>query len=311
MHTHFNRTAVTAAFTFVALAGCRKAAPADAYGNFEAEEVVVSVEASGQLVKFAVVEGARLAADSVVAMVDTVSLALERAQLVPQRASLVARRSEGQAQVQGLEVQREIARRTRERIERLFASQAATATQRDQAERDDRLLGSQASGARDALIRATADIAALDARVASLEDRIRRARVRNPVNGTVLATYARVGEMIAPGQPLYRIANLDTLTLRMYVTGAQLTTFRIGTTVQVHVDGAADSLRTYPGTVSWVSAKAEFTPTPVQTREDRGDLVYAVKVRVANRDGDLKVGMPADVSLTSAALAAQAPAARP
>lgn len=293
------------------VSACAKAAAADAYGNFEAEEVVVSAEASGQLVRFEPVEGQTLVAGTVVAMVDTVPLSLERAQLVAQRAGLMARRNETKAQSQGLQVQREIAARTRERIERLFANQAATATQRDQVERDERLLASQVTGARDATQRANADIAALDARAASLDDRLRRARVSNPVTGTVLATYARAGEMIAPGQPLYRIANLDTLILRMYVTGAQLGALRIGATLSVHVDGAADSLRTSPGTVSWVSSKAEFTPTPVQTREDRGDLVYAVKVRVANPDGALKVGMPGDVTLSTAAVATQTPVAKP
>lgn len=302
-HLTLHRAATT--LSLLALAACQKPATADAYGNFEAEEVVVSAESSGQLVRFAVSEGMSLPVDSVIGMVDTLALSLERAQLTAQRAGLAARRSEAQSQQRGLEVQREIAHRTRERIDRLFANQAATATQRDQVERDDRLLGAQLDGARDGLRRAAADIAALDAREASLVDHLSRARVRNPVAGTVLATYARAGEMIAPGQPLYRIANLDTLALRIYVTGAQLTSFRLGTPVQVHVDGPADSLRTYQGVVSWVSTKAEFTPTPVQTRDDRADLVYAVKVRVANRDGALKIGMPGDVTLGSAAVAAQ------
>ncbi len=299
------RHRAAAAVSLLALANCQKPTTAAAYGNFEAEEVVVSAESSGQLVRFAVSEGMSLPADSVIAMVDTVALSLERAQLTAQRTGLIARRSEVQSQLRGLEVQQEIARRTRDRIDRLFANQAATATQRDQVERDDRLLGTQLHGAGDGLRRAAADIAALDARDASLMDRLSRARVRNPVAGTVLATYARAGEMIAPGQPLYRIANLDTLTLRLYVTGGQLLSFRLGTPVQVHVDGPADALRTYQGQISWVASKAEFTPTPVQTRDDRADLVYAVKVRVANRDGGLKIGMPGDVTLGGLALAAQ------
>jgi HlyD family secretion protein len=291
------RRAAIACLVAAAATACSKPAPADAYGNFEAEEVVVSAEASGPLSRFGVVEGARLALDSVVGQIDTVTLALERAQLQAQRAGLVARRREGTAQLQGLQSQHEIAQRTRERIDRLFASQAATAMQRDQVERDARLLSSQVSGARDGLLRADADIAALDARLASLLDRLHRARVRNPVAGTVLVTYVRAGEMITPGQALYRIANLDTLTLRLYVTADQLPAVRIGASVQVHVDGSADSLRTYPGVISWISDKAEFTPTPVQTRDDRGDLVYAVKVRVPNAAGELKVGMPADITL--------------
>jgi HlyD family secretion protein len=293
------------------LCGCNKAAPADAYGNFEAEEVVVSAESGGQLMRFDAVEGQTLTANAAVAMVDTVPLSLERAQLAAQRSGLIARRNEARAQSQGLHVQREIAQRTRERIDRLFANQAATATQRDQVERDERLLASQVTGARDAQLRADADIAALDARVVSLEDRLRRARVINPVAGTVLTTYTRRGEMIGVGQPLYRIANLDTLTLRLYVTGSQLAAVKLGAPVQVHVGEAGDSSDTYQGAVSWVSSKAEFTPTPVQTRESRGDLVYAVKVRVANRAGALKVGMPGDVTFAAGAVASQENGTRP
>lgn len=297
MHSSFTRVTVLA---LLALAACQKQPLADAYGNFEAEEVVVSAETNGQLQLFAPVEGTVLAAGESVAQIDTVPLFLEREQSIAQRASLVAHRSEMQEQLKALMVQRDIAQRTRDRIDRLFANQAATATQRDQTERDQRVLAVQVDGARDGLTRADADIAGVDARLASVQDRIRRAAVRNPVSGTVLMTYTRAGEIVAPGQPLYRIANLDTLTLRLYVTGSQLTSFRLGAPVQVHVDGAGDALRTLSGTVGWVSSKAEFTPTPVQTRDDRGELVYAVKVRVANHDGALKVGMPGDVTLGTA-----------
>lgn len=296
---HFSSTRVTV-LALLALAACQKQPLADAYGNFEAEEVVVSAETNGQLQLFAPVEGTVLAAGESVAQIDTVPLFLEREQSIAQRASLVAHRSEMQEQLKALMVQRDIAQRTRDRIDRLFANQAATATQRDQTERDQRVLAVQVDGARDGLTRADADIAGVDARLASVQDRIRRAAVRNPVSGTVLMTYTRAGEIVAPGQPLYRIANLDTLTLRLYVTGSQLTSFRLGAPVQVHVDGAGDALRTLSGTVGWVSSKAEFTPTPVQTRDDRGELVYAVKVRVANHDGALKVGMPGDVTLGTA-----------
>lgn len=300
MRTRVTLVTLTA---LLALCACRQPAAADAYGNFEAEEVVVAVEASGPLQSFMPTEGAVLAAGDIVAQIDTVPLSLERQQTVAQRASLVAHRGEMQGQLKALAVQREIAQRTRERIDRLFASQAATATQRDQAERDQRVLAVQVGGARAGLVRSDADIGAVDARLASLRDRSRRTAVRNPVAGTVMATYTHAGEIVAQGQPLYRIANLDTLTLRLYVTGAQLTAFRLGAPVQVHVGDAADTTRSLTGTVTWVSSKAEFTPTPVQTREDRGDLVYAVKVRVANRDGALKVGMPGDATLAGAVAA--------
>ncbi|NUO64189.1 MAG: HlyD family efflux transporter periplasmic adaptor subunit, partial [Gemmatimonadaceae bacterium] len=147
---------------------------------------------------------------------------------------------------------------------------------------------------------ATGDVAAAAARVAQLAERIAKSRVTNPLGGTVLATYAEPGEFVQPGQPLYRVAALDTLILRAYVAETQLSSIRLGQRVQVHVDRGNGKRLTMPGIVSWISAKAEFTPTPVQTRDERADLVYAVKIRVANRDGVLKIGMPADVQLSAA-----------
>lgn len=276
---------------------CKKDAQPDSYGNFEAEETVVASETAGQLHEFLPTEGNTLTGGSRVAQVDTIQAALERDQLIAQRGGIVDHRTEVAQQVRALEVQLEIARRAKERTDRLFAQQAATAVQRDQQEREVRVLTEQIAGTRVGIARVASDVAALDVRIASVNDRIRRATIVTPIGGTVLATYVRTGEFIQPGQQLYRIANLDTLTLRTYVTGAQLTQFRIGQTVSVRVDDGSKSLRTYSGTVTWISAKAEFTPTPVQTRDARGDLVYAVKVRVANADGSLKIGMPGDVSL--------------
>ncbi len=133
------------------------------------------------------------------------------------------------------------------------------------------------------------------ARVAQIEDQIRKSIIKNPIDGTVLATYAKAGETVQPGQPLYKIANLDTMELRAYVSESQLTRVRLGQSVQVSVDVGAGQRRSVPGTVSWVSSEAEFTPTPIQTRDERANLVYAIKVRVPNSGGALKIGMPADV----------------
>lgn len=300
MRTSGNLATLLCAASVLALSACNKTQPADAFGNFEAEEVVVGSEVSGQLKRFDPLEGHTVAANIAVGIIDTTQLALERDQLVAQKGGLAARRTETNDQIGALEVQREIARRTRERVERLYAGQAATAAQRDQAERDDRVLTQQLSAARAGLPRIASDASALDVRIATVQDRIRRATISNPVAGTVLTTYVRAGEMIQPGQPLYRIANLDTLTLRAYVSGVQLTSFRLGQEVEVKVDAADGALRTYKGVVAWVSSRAEFTPTPVQTRDDRRDLVYAVKVRVANPDGLIKVGMPGDLTLPGA-----------
>ncbi len=281
----------------VVSAACNRGREPDAYGTFEANEVLVSAETSGQLLNFTPTEGAQLQRGAVVALVDTVQLALEREQIVAQREATGSRGTEVSRQIDVLEVQRVIAERAYQRTRRLFAQKAATSQQLDQAERDFRVLAAQIEAARAQRGSVSKEISSGEARVAQIRERLSRSRVVNPETGTVLATFARAGEMVQPGQPLYRIANLDSLTLRAYVSETQLHAVRPRQSVQVHVDGGDGRLIALPGTITWISAKAEFTPTPVQTRDERADLVYAVKVMVANRRGLLKIGMPADLEL--------------
>jgi HlyD family secretion protein len=291
------RAAIMLAIVLATLGACRGTPEPDASGTFEATEVVVSSQTAGPVQRFTPVEGMRLDSGQVVALVDTASLALEGAQLTAQRAAVGARGTEVGEQLRVLDVQRDIARRAWERTQRLHTAQAATAQQLDQAERDYRVLGAQIMALRAQRRSVGRDVSATEARVAQVRDRVSRSTVLNPVTGTVLATYARAGEVVQAGQPLYKVADLDTLVLRAYVGEAQLASFRLGQRVAVRVDHGQGRLLTVPGTVTWVSPKAEFTPTPVQTRDERSDLVYAVKVRVANPDGALKIGMPGDVTL--------------
>ena len=281
-------------------AACNRDDEPDAYGTFEANEVVVAAQTTGQLLTFTPVEGAQLARGALVAIVDTAQLSLERQQLIAQRQATGSRGTEVSRQIGVLEVQRSIARRTYDRTRRLYAEQAATAQQLDQAERDYRVLGAQIEAARAQQQSVAREVTSGEARVAQIGERLGRSHVINPEPGTVLATFARAGEVVQPGQPLYRIANLDTLTLRAYVSETQLHALRLGGTVQVSIDSGDGKTIQLPGIVSWIAAKAEFTPTPVQTRDERADLVYAVKVRVPNERGIAKIGMPADVTLAAA-----------
>jgi HlyD family secretion protein len=292
------RGAIRATGVAVLLAACGGDPEPDAYGTFEATEVVVSAQTTGQLLSFMPVEGMALERGTEVALIDTAQLALERNQLIAQRAATGARGTEVGEQLRVLEVQREVSQRHYERISRLHAQRAATASQLDQAERDFRSLGAQIEALRAQRRSVGLDAASADARVAQVVDRIGKSRVTNPEAGTVLATYVNAGEVVQAGRPLYRIADLDTLEFRAYVTAPQLTAVRLGQAVEVRVD-APGGLLARPGTVTWISPSAEFTPTPIQTREDRGDLVYAVKVRVPNPDGALKIGMPGDVSFAA------------
>jgi len=280
-------------------AACRREASPDAYGNFEAIEVVVATQVAGPVTRFAVAEGMKVERGAITATIDTLALVLERQQLSAQRAAVGSRRAELAEQIHVLEVQREVAARVYERTKRLHDQQAATAQQLDQAERDHRTLLAQLDAVRASQRSVGLESSAVEARVAQARDRIARASVVNPVAGTVLATYAREGEVVTAGQPLYKVASLDTLELRAYISGAQLAEVKLGQVVDVTIDRGARELLTLKGTVSWVASQGEFTPTPVQTRDERTDLVYAIKVRVPNREGVLKIGMPADVSLAA------------
>ncbi len=287
------------ALSMLLIAGCKKATPPDAYGNVEATEVVVGAQTSGQLEQFTPAEGNKIAAGETVAVVDTSALVLQLQQIQAQRGASGSRVNEVAKQIGVLEAQRSVSERTYQRTKRLFDQQAATAQQLDQADRDLRTLDAQIEQAKAQRQTANVDVTSSDARVAQIRDQIRKSRVSNPVSGTVLTTFVKAGEFVQTGQPLYKIANLDTLELRAYVSEPQLAQVSIGQPVQVSIDTGTKARRTLTGTVSWISSQAEFTPTPIQTRDERTNLVYAIKVRVPNTNGVLKIGMPADVQLTT------------
>jgi len=277
--------------------GCHRGGEPDAYGNFEADEVTVSAQATGQLMSFTPTEGSRLRAGELAGIVDTSQLALERAQLIAQQQATAARVTEAGRQIGVYEAQRGIALRNYERMERLFAERAATAQQRDQAERDYKTLVAQIEAARAQQQSVSREVSSSAARVAQITDQIAKSRIINPVPGTVLTTYVNTGEVVQSGQALYKIADVDTLILRAYITEGQLSSIKLGQRVQVHVDQGGGKLYTSTGVVRWIASKAEFTPTPVQTRDERADLVYALKIYVPNPNGILKIGMPADLTL--------------
>jgi HlyD family secretion protein len=284
------------AATFLLLTGCRGGTQPDAYGNFETTEVVVSAETSGQLLSFKADEGQTLAAGQLVGVIDTTQLSLQQQQLSAQKSGGASRVTEVGQQLDALRVQQEIARRNYERVQRLFNVQAATAQQLDQAERDYKVLTEQIQGVEAQRRSVAEDVKSTGARLAQIAQQLAKTRITSPVGGTVLARYTDRGEFVQPGQPLYKIANLASMILRAYVTETQLSRVKLGGTAHVSIDTGNNTRRTLAGTVSWVSPEAEFTPTPIQTRDERKDLVYAVKVRVPNPGGVVKIGMPADVT---------------
>lgn len=278
----------------LALSGCRADEP-DAYGNFEAREVRVAAEVGGQLLRFDANEGELLGGGTVVGQIDTVALALQRRELLSQRAAARTRTTDAEAQIGVLQAQLATAQDEYGRTLRLFRQEAATAQRLSQAEGEVRVLRERIRGARAQTAGTRDEAGASEARIDQLTEQIRKARVANPIAGTVLATFVEAGEFVQPGQPLYSIADLNTLILRAYVSGAQLASLRIGSRVRVRIDVGDDELMALPGHVTWIASQAEFTPTPIQTRDERTDQVYAVKISVLNRNGVLKIGMPGEV----------------
>ncbi len=268
---------------------------ADAYGNFEADAVTIGSEASGRLLWFNVEEGGQLAPGQLVGLVDTSLLHLQKQQVLASMQALGKKVQDPLPQIDVLEEQRNHLQREKKRIEALLADKAATPKQLDDITAQITVMDKQIDAAKRQSQTANRGILGendpLRAQLAILEEQINRCYIRNPSQGTVLTKIAEADEMVTPGGPLYRIAALDTLTLRAYFSGQQLSGIQVGQVLNIRIDGTE---KTYPGRIFWISDRSEFTPKMVQTKEERVNLVYAVKIAAPN-DGALKIGMPAEV----------------
>jgi HlyD family secretion protein len=266
---------------------------ADAYGNFEAIEVMVSAESQGKIMAFEPEEGAALAKDQVTVVIDTAQLYLQKIQLESAQSALLTRIQTLDAQIRASQVQMNNLERERKRIDKLAEGGAATAKQQDDIQGQIALLEAQIQATGSQKSSVYAERRTLEVQIQQVDDRIAKCAVRNPVAGILLTKYKEAGEVTAPGQPLYKVANLDELILRAYVSGMQLSSVAIGQEVRVRFDGPRGVEET-DGVVTWISPRAEFTPKIIQTREERVNLVYALKVKIIN-DGSLKIGMPGEV----------------
>jgi len=270
----------------------------DATGNFEATEVLVGAEGSGKLMRLDIEEGRELKSGEVIGYIDTTQLHLRRRQLEYSVSAVLARRPDAATQLSTISEQLQTAERERARIERLLKADAATPKQLDDMNAQIDLLKKQYAATRSTLDITTRSLQSetlpLKAQLEQVIDQIRKSVVVNPVNGTVLTQYALSQEVVAPGKALYKIADLSVLKLRAYITGTQLPMVKIGQQVTVSVDDGSGGYKTYKGTISWISDKAEFTPKTIQTKEERANLVYPVKISVPN-DGYLKIGMYGEV----------------
>jgi HlyD family secretion protein len=323
-----NRTYLSL-FLFIGLAACNgDNQEFDASGVFEADEVIISSESVGKILRFEVEEGTELKAGQVIGSVDCKNLSLQKAQVEASIDALGQKTNDAAPQTQiireqlvlqqrQIATQREqlrILERERKRIENLVKAEAVPAKQLDDVEGQIDVLKKQIEATESQVSVLNQQIKSqqqqvsiqnrgvlserkpLEERIAQMDDQLQRCSITNPIDGTVLVKYATADEMTATGKALYKIANLSTLTLRAYITGDQLAKIKLNQPVKVFVDNGKESYKEVSGTVTWIASKAEFTPKTIQTKDERANLVYATKIKVKN-DGYLKIGMYGEVKL--------------
>ena len=302
---------VTAAI--LTLAGCKgKGDIPEASGTFEADEVVVSAEVSGKLIRFAVEEGQVLSKDSVIGQIDPLPLALQKEQVEASMDALQQKTLDAGPQLKLLrdqlavqEAQLGSLNREKQRVDNLLKADAATGKQLDDIRTQIDVLEKQMVVTRQQIqVQLTqvntqnrsilSEKQPLAKRAAQLQDQLNRSAIMNPVTGTVITRYAQQGEVTGAGKALYKIADLSSLTLKAYITAPQLSKLKLGQSLTVRIDEGDKKYKTYTGTLSWIADHAEFTPKTIQTKEERANLVYAIKVKVKN-DGFLKIGMYGEV----------------
>jgi HlyD family secretion protein len=280
--------------TFLAF-GCKNdTEESDAFGNFEAETVIVSSESAGKILQLNVEKGQKIEAEFVSALIDTIQIQLKLVQIDAQKAAINSRKQSINSQIAVFEEQKKNMQTNEVRILKMLVDGAATQKQLDDIQGQIKVIDKQIVSTKTQFTSVNKELEVLDSQKPSLIDQIERCTVKSPATGTILETYAEQGELTAPGKPLFKMANLDELTLKVYVSGAQLPNVKIGQIIDVLVDKSEKENQTLSGKINWISSEAEFTPKIIQTKEERVKLVYAVKVSVKN-DGTLKIGMPGEV----------------
>lgn len=270
----------------------------DATGNFEADEIIISAESSGKIIQLNVEEGTELKSQTVIGLIDTTQLYLRKKQLEYSILAVNAKQPNAAVQLAAITEQIETTRREKKRVENLLKDDAATQKQLDDLNAQLDLLQRQYAATQSTLNITRQSLQSetlpLKAQLEQVQDQISKSQIINPVNGTVLSLYAKQNEVVNPGKALYKIADLRTIILRAYISGSQLSQIKLGQQVNVLVDAPEKGYKEYTGIITWVSDKAEFTPKTIQTKDERANLVYAVKINVKN-DGYLKLGMYGEV----------------
>ena len=282
---------------FLMLVSCRQNNRSDAYGNFEAVEVTISSEINGKILSLPIEEGQEVKAGELICLIDTTDLVLKRLQDINQKEVIQSQLVNLESQVAVQDQQKKNITVDKDRIEKLYKDGAATKKQLDDVNGNYDLILQQIQATKVQKEGILAQMAGVDVQISQVDENLKRCRILSPEDGTILTKYAEQGEITSYGKPICKMANLKTLDLKVYVSGDQLPSVALGQKVQVLIDKDKKDYRQMEGIVSWISDKAEFTPKTIQTKTERVNLVYAVKVKV-NNDGLLKIGMPGEVNFT-------------
>ena len=272
----------------------------DATGTFEAKEIIVSTGVGGKIIQLKAEEGDCLSANAIVGTIDTTQLYLKKLQLQAQIKAVLSKQPDINSQIAALQEQIKTANTEKMRIDNLVTAGVGTQKQADDIRSQISVLQKQLDAQQTALQITSQsiyqEVTPLTMQIAQVDDQLVQSAILNPVKGTVLTLYAEQGEFTTPGKAIYKIADLSTMTLRAYITGAQLAEIKLGQQVTVKIDNGEKNYSELPGTIYWISEKAEFTPKTIQTKEERANLVYAIKVKVPN-NGQIKIGMYGELIL--------------
>lgn len=325
----FNSSSAMFFLIILSIASCRdKGSTYDATGTFESTEIIVSAEVTGKILLFSSEEGASLRRGDTLVVIDNTNLSIQKEQAeasvdavslkqnsaAPQIEIFNQQYQSAEAQLATLQTQMQVLTKEQNRVVNLYKAEAATSQQLDDingkvdilqkqiisAQKQQQVIKSQIKAAKDQVAIQNRGISSekkpLEKKVALLEEQLEKSTVINPTAGTLLTKYANTGELIMAGKPLYKLADLSVMTLRAYITGDQLGAVKIGEGLNIYIDAGSNEYKQYQGVVKWVSDKAEFTPKSIQTKDERANLVYAVKIDVKN-DGFIKIGMYGEVEL--------------
>lgn len=272
----------------------------DASGVFETTEVIVSAEANGKIMQLNFIEGQQVEQGKPLGYIDTVQLYLKKMQLLTNTSAVKSGRVDIPRQIAAIKQQIATQKNEQKRFENLVKANAANQKQLDDINAQILVLERQLTAQTELLENSNKNISeqssGLEVQVAQINDQIQKSIISSPINGTILSKYAEQGELATQGRALFKVADIEHMFLRAYITASQLTQVKIGQAVKVYADFGEKEMKEYSGTITWISDKSEFTPKTIQTRDERANLVYAVKVAVKN-DGYLKYGMYGELKL--------------